>query len=73
VQFVEVVSALAQWARLSAEIRLNVQRFLTGVEMATKSVHPLQLKRLLLSQLSGTVQSADYLPVAIATIHLAPL
>jgi hypothetical protein len=46
VQFAEVVSALAQWAKPSAEIKLSAQRFRTGVPMAMKFVHLLQLKKL---------------------------
>jgi hypothetical protein len=47
VQFAEVVSAPAQWAKQSAEIRLSAQQFRTGVPMAMKFVHHLQLKKLL--------------------------
>jgi hypothetical protein len=47
VQFAEVVSALAQWAKLNAEIRLNALPFHIGAAMDTKFAPHLLLKRLL--------------------------
>jgi hypothetical protein len=47
VQFAEVVSALAQWAKLNAGIRLNALPFPTGAAMDTKFVPHLLLKKLL--------------------------
>jgi hypothetical protein len=41
VQFVEVVLALAQWAKQNAEIRLNALLFLTGAATDTKFDHHL--------------------------------
>jgi hypothetical protein len=69
VQFEEVASAQAQWAKPSAEIRSNAQRFHIGVPMATKYVHHLQSKRQLLFQLNGIALSVVFQQVAIATIH----
>jgi hypothetical protein len=42
VQFAVAVSALAQWAKQSAVIRLSAQQFHTGVPMDMKSDHLLQ-------------------------------
>jgi hypothetical protein len=73
VQFAEVVSVLAQWARPSAEIRLNAHRFHTGVQKDMKFAHHLLLKRLSSFLILGIAQSADYQLVAIRTIRLVQL
>jgi hypothetical protein len=73
VQFAEAVSAPAQWARQSAEIRSNAPQFLIGVAMDMKFDHLLQLKKLLSFQPSGIALSAAYPLVAIETIRLRPL
>jgi hypothetical protein len=69
VQFAEVVSAPAQWAKQSVAIRLNAPQFHTGAQMAMKSDHHLQLKRPLRFLRNGIAQSADSQLVAIAPIH----
>jgi hypothetical protein len=47
VQFAEVVSALAQWAKLNAVIRLSALPFHIGAVTDTKFVPHSLLKRLL--------------------------
>jgi hypothetical protein len=47
VQFAEAVSALAQWARQNAVIRLSALPFHIGVQITMKFVPHLQLKKLL--------------------------
>jgi hypothetical protein len=46
VQFVEAESALAQWARQNAVIRLLAHMSHIFVQMVTKFVHHLPLKKL---------------------------
>jgi hypothetical protein len=73
VQFAVAVSVQAQWAKQSAEIKLSAPSFRTGALRATKFVHHLQSKKLLLFLPSEIAQSVDFQPVAIATIHLRQL
>jgi hypothetical protein len=71
VQFAEVVSAPAQWAKRSVAIQSLAHTFHTGVQEDMKSVHHLLLKKQLLFQLNGIAQSVVTQQVAIATTHLA--
>jgi hypothetical protein len=71
VQFAEVVSVLAQWARQSAVIQSHALMFHTFALTGTRFVRHLQWKKLLLFLLNGIAQSVVTRLVATATIHQA--